>query len=129
VYSAEVVAKHKVCGRAIVIKGAISFLGDVDPERCAIATHGKSLRGSIIAVEKFRGSTVGAYVIMALKKRGCELVGIVCSKPDPVVVAGCVLAEIPLAYGVPTEFFDRVSDGKVVCIDPVGKVIICGEEF
>jgi predicted aconitase with swiveling domain len=90
-----------------------------------LVEEGRSLRGAIVVVKRFRGSTVGAYVLLAARRRGCNIVGIVCQKPDPVVIAGCVLAGIPIAYAIPEEFFDLVRDGVLLCIDPKRGVEIC----
>ncbi len=85
-------------GEALVVRRSISFLGDVDPETGSLKELGISVAGKVLIAEGFRGSTVGSYVLYALRKRGRAPLAVVMKRLDPVVVAGCVLSSIPIAY-------------------------------
>jgi len=53
-----------------------------------------------------RGSTVGSYVLYSLSRRGLAPKCILSIKPDTITLVGCIIAEIPLAYGFPEEILD-----------------------
>ena len=88
-------------GRAIVTSQPISFFGGVDPEKGTIIERGhelegKKVTGKILVFPRGKGSTVGSYVIYAMKKRGTAPAAIVNIETEPIIAAGCVLANIPL---------------------------------
>jgi len=87
---------------------SISFYGDVDPATGRLA-DGRLITGKILIARKSRGSTVGPYIMYSLKKRGREPSAILVGVADPIIVAGSVIAGIPLIHGLPREFFDEVS--------------------
>ena len=79
----------------------ISFFGGVDPEKGTIIERGheleeKKVTGKILVFPRGKGSTVGSYVIYAMKKRGTAPAAIVNIETEPIIAAGCVLANIPL---------------------------------
>jgi predicted aconitase with swiveling domain len=63
----------KVVGEALVTGDDISFYGGCDPETGEIIEkghhlEGKSISGKILVFPSGKGSTVGSYVLYALKK-------------------------------------------------------------
>lgn len=94
-------------GRLLVLHEPISFYGDVDPETGRYV-DGRSVAGRIIVAPAARGSTVGAYILYALWKHGLAPAGIIVGVVDPVLVAGAVLTNTPLAQGV----LEGVVDGE-----------------
>lgn len=106
----------------------ISFLGDVDRGRGVIVSSdsgctGCDIRGKILVVEKFRGSTVGAYVLYSMCRRGVGPRAIVCIDPDPVIVAGAALCGIPIVYGLPKHFLQLISTGDTIRIEKRGAAV------
>lgn len=99
-------------GEAIVTK-PLSPLGDIDPETGCIKENSKvvNIKGKILIMERMKGSTVGSYVLYALGRRGTAPKAIVVRYADPVLIAGCVLGNITLAYGVEQDFFKYVRTG------------------
>ena len=103
------------CGRALVgeegelVEGEVvkvdhhlSFLGEVDP-KAGTLYDGRSIKGRILVIKGVRGSTVGSYVIYALRYYDNAPRAIVVEgEADPIVVAGCVMARVPLV--------DKVGD-------------------
>jgi len=93
------------CGRALVIEklgrakivrfeGRISFLGDVNPKEGKLL-DGRSIAGKILVAKGPKGSTVGAYVIYALKYYSNEPLAILFEEEtDPIVVSGSVVANV-----------------------------------
>ncbi len=113
-------------GEAVVVRGAISFYGDVDPAR-GLLRDGRSLAGKVLVAERSRGSTVGSYVIMGLRYSGRAPAAILMVEAEPIVVAGAVLAGVPLVDRLPAEILDRVRDGWIIEVDEQGKVVAEGE--
>jgi len=119
--------KVKVFGLTSMVKGELllypfplSFLGDVDPNTGRIAVKGfdRSLKGKILLIPEGKGSSVGAYVLFALKKRGNSPLAVVTCKPDITIASGCIVAEIPYAYGIPENELDKLSSYKYALLDP-----------
>ena len=100
-------------GKAEVVKvnDRISFLGEVDPKEGKLY-DGRSLKGKVLIAKGARGSTVGAYVIYALKYYSNAPLAVLFEEDtDPIVVSGCVMAGITHGdnFG-PLDF----EDGDVV---------------
>ena len=114
----------RASGPAVVLE-AVSFYGDVDP-RTGTLLDGRSLRGKVLLAERPRGSTVGSYVMYALRANGVSPAAIVMSRVDPIIVAGAVLASIPLVSGVPPQQLRLVKDGALVELPGDGTVIVHG---
>ncbi|MGC9112358.1 aconitase X swivel domain-containing protein [Acidilobus sp.] len=120
----ELRGRQLVPGRAIgraVVMDALSFYGDVDPYTGRTA-DGRSVASRVIVARRPRGSTVGSYVIYALKANGVAPAAIVMSRVDPIIVAGCVLAGIPLVDSIPEDQLSEVRDGDLVELDGSGVV-------
>ena len=112
-------------GEAVVVRGPISFYGDVDPERGTLR-DGRSIAGRVLVAERSRGSTVGSYVILGLRYNRVAPAAIVMGEAEPIVVAGAVLAGIPLVDRVPRELLEAARDGAVVEVRRDGRVVVDG---
>ena len=112
--------KTKCCGR-LLIKGEegvgevvyvdrkISFLGDVDPVKGKLI-DGREIRRKVLVAKGVGGSTVGAYVIYALRYyNNAPLAIVVMESADPIVVSGCVMANITLIDNFKCEVKDGVK--------------------
>ncbi len=102
--------KGKVVGEALVTGDDISFYGGCDPETGEIVEkghhlEGKSVSGKILVFPSGKGSTVGSYVLYALKKAEKAPLAIVNKIMDPVVAVGCIISEIPAV--------DQIDIGKI----------------
>lgn len=88
-------------GLALVSRKPISFLGGVDPNSGLIIERDHDLKsecmkGRILCFPSGHGSTVGSYVLYSLAKKGLGPKAIINQTADPVVVAGAIIAEIPM---------------------------------
>ena len=102
--------KGKVTGEALVTGDDISFYGGCDPETGEIVEkghnlEGKSVSGKILVFPSGKGSTVGSYVLYALKKADKAPLAIVNKVMDPVIAVGCIISEIPAV--------DQIDIGKI----------------
>ncbi|MDM7274555.1 MAG: DUF126 domain-containing protein [Thermoprotei archaeon] len=103
---------------------SISFYGDVDPESGRLY-DGRSVSGRVIVAEKSRGSTVGPYVLYALRERGLAPKAILLvSRSDPVLVAGAVLSSVVLVDSLPRGALEVLRDNVLVRVYRDGGVVI-----
>ncbi len=98
-------------GQLLVLDVPLSFYGDIDPETGRLY-DGRNVAGKIIIAPSSRGSTVGPYVAYALSKRGLKPAGVIVetNPPDPILVASCVIADIPLATNLKREERKKLND-------------------
>jgi len=92
-------------GELIVSQRPLSFLGGVDPETGIVTDaesdiKGQSIAGKILAFPRGKGSTVGSYVIYALKKNGKAPKAIIVGEAETIVATGAIIANIPMVDGI-----------------------------
>ena len=117
--------KGKIEGEALVTKDDISFFGGCDPETGEIVEknhelEGESISGKILVFPTGKGSTVGSYVLYALKKAGKAPLAIVNESTDPVVAVGCIISEIPAVDQIDTK---KIETGQKVEVDADNGVV------
>lgn len=96
------------CGELVVINERISFYGEVDPVKGIHKPSGKVIVNKILFFPGTRGSTVGSYIIYGLKKNNTAPQCIIVEKAEPILVAGCVISNIPLFTLMDYSFNDIV---------------------
>ncbi|WP_148882395.1 DUF126 domain-containing protein [Thermococcus aciditolerans] len=109
----------KAEGELIVSRKALSFLGGVDPETGIVTDaesdiRGQSIAGKILAFPRGKGSTVGSYVIYALKKSGKAPKAIIVGEAETIVATGAIIAGIPMVDGIDVS---RLRSGERVKVD------------
>ena len=67
------------------------------------ALDGRVLAGAVLVCPTGKGSSSGSYILLNLAQRGLAPAAIVVSQADAVLVAGAVMAEIPLISGLSEE--------------------------
>jgi len=117
--------KGKVVGEALVTGDDISFYGGCDPETGEIVEkdhhlEGKSVSGKILVFPSGKGSTVGSYVLYALKKADKAPLAIVNKLMDPVVAVGCIISEIPAVDQIDIE---KIKNGQKIEVDADNGVV------
>jgi predicted aconitase with swiveling domain len=95
------VSKGTGRGALLISPAPISFLSGVDPESGVIVETGHPLKGESVAgrvlVFPFgKGSTVGSYVLYALRRNGVAPAGIVNAEAEPIITVGAIIAGIPM---------------------------------
>lgn len=96
----------------------ISPLGDIDPKTGKIIDKQSNIWGEVVSdkilvAPYFRGSTVGSYVLFALSKYTVSPKAIIVGRVDPMLVAGCVLGNIPL---VELADYDEIPSNATVLL-------------
>ncbi|RLE50728.1 MAG: hypothetical protein DRJ31_00085 [Candidatus Methanomethylicota archaeon] len=119
VYRGRALVKGFAAGEVLISKEPISFFGDVDPDSGVIVKKGHELRGLSLSGKIFVfpygiGSTVGSYIIYRLSKKGAAPSAIVNVQSEPIIVAGCVLAKIPLMDRLEVNPLEVLRSGYLV---------------
>ena len=109
----------KAEGELVVSQKPLSFLGGIDPETGIVTDaesdiRGQSIAGKILAFPRGKGSTVGSYVIYALKKNGKAPKAIIVGEAETIVATGAIIAGIPMVDGVDVS---KLRSGKRVTVN------------
>jgi len=99
VYRSEVkqIVPGPCSGEVVLVDSYISFFGEVNPEQGCLSTlENRCFRGKVLVFRGTRGSTVAPYIIYALRKSNAAPACIIVAEAEPMLIAGCVIAEIPL---------------------------------
>ena len=109
----------KAEGELIVSQKPLSFLGGVDPETGIVTDaesdiRGESIAGKILAFPRGKGSTVGSYIIYALKKNGKAPKAIIVGEAETIVATGAIIAGIPMVDGIDIS---KLKSGAKVMVD------------
>ncbi len=97
----RVISKGYAEGEVVVSRRKFSFLGDVDVESGVVVANDSDIEGESIANKIFvfpygRGSTVGTYVLLRMKKKGTAPKAIINIETEPIIAVGAIIAGIPL---------------------------------
>jgi predicted aconitase with swiveling domain len=108
-------------GALLVSPEPISFLSGVNPESGQIVESGHPLRGQSIMGKVFafrhgKGSTVGSYILYALKQNGKAPAAIINEEAEPIVAVGAILAGIPMVDRPEVPIL-RMRSGTMVTVD------------
>ncbi|MEM0000053.1 MAG: DUF126 domain-containing protein [Desulfurococcaceae archaeon] len=103
-------------GSLLILDRHISFFGEVDPETGCLKEGDIDIciDGKVLAFRGSRGSTVGPYVLYALKKNAKAPLCMLVEEVEPMLVAGCVLGDIPLYVVEPFSVLSGIPDGAHV---------------
>jgi predicted aconitase with swiveling domain len=116
-------------GDALVSRGPLSFYGGVDPKTGVVIEkghelEGKCVKGKVLVFPHGKGSTVGSYVIYALKSNGVAPAAIVNEETETIVATGVILADIPCVDRVDVEL---IRTGDWVVVDANRGIVLVGE--
>ncbi|MFX1367546.1 MAG: DUF126 domain-containing protein [Promethearchaeota archaeon] len=111
--------KGKAAGEALVTNVDLSFYGGVDPETGEVVEkdhplEGKSVSGKVLVMPSGKGSTVGSYVLYALKKAEKAPIAIINIETDPVIAVGSIISEIPTVDRIE---IDKIETGQKLEVD------------
>lgn len=123
----RVISRGEAGGEVIVSHRNFSFLGDVDMNTGIVVAddsdiQGESISGKVFVFPYGRGSTVGSYSLLTMKKNGVAPKAIINLESDAVIAVGAIISSLPLVDKLeenPLEVFksgDRVkiSDDEVI---------------
>jgi uncharacterized protein len=116
-------------GEILVSSEAISFLSGVDPETGVIIEsghplEGKSIGGKVLAFPYGKGSTVGSYIIYALRRNGKAPGAIINTEAETIIAVGAIIADIPMV-DKPEKPISEIPEGSVVTVNgDTGEIIV-----
>ena len=128
-FNVKFIVEGECEGEVTVIEEPVSPLGEINASEGTVRKGSREyfIKDKILVYPYTIGSTVGSYVIYSLKYYGKNPKAIVVLKPDPILIAGCVLADIPLAQ-VYSEDFIRIAKqyrhAKLECKGVYGRIIL-----
>ncbi len=113
------ISKSLAEGEVVKSEQAISFLGGVDPKTGIVldkesSAHGKSIKNKIFVFPRGKGSTVGSYVILQLKKNGVAPLAIINEDAETIVAVGAIISRIPMIDKIDIS---KLKDGMRVKVD------------
>jgi len=109
-------------GIALVSKDAISFLGGIDPKTGMVveaghAIEGKCVAGRVLIFPRGKGSTVGSYVMLQLKKNGVAPAAIINAEAEPIIAVGAIISKIPMVDKLEKGALFALKDGMELQVD------------
>ncbi|MDD3406821.1 MAG: DUF126 domain-containing protein [Methanomicrobium sp.] len=125
------ISKGKGKGALLKSSAPISFLSGVDPDTGIVVEEGHPLRGESIAGKVLafpfgKGSTVGSYVIYALKRNDKAPCAIINEEAETIIAVGAIIADIPMV-DKPSEKISDINNGTIVCVDGDSGIILIEE--
>ncbi len=128
IIKARSISEGKGKGEVIILKEPFGFYGNIDPKTGVIIEKGNPIKGQCIKNKVFvfsngKGSTVGSYVIYALKKNRVSPAAIINIETETIVATGVILAEIPCVDKPELDIFKFLKDGDIVEVDADKKEI------
>jgi predicted aconitase with swiveling domain/8-oxo-dGTP pyrophosphatase MutT (NUDIX family) len=91
-------------GRVLLLDKPFSFLGGVDVRTGDLSKgsggEGGNVKGRVFVFPNGRGSTVGSYTILQMKREGTLPAAIVNTKAETIVATGAVMANLPMVDSV-----------------------------
>jgi predicted aconitase with swiveling domain len=93
------ISKGQGKGGVLLSEAAVSFLGGVNPATGMLTEpplNGRSVKDAIFAFPRGKGSTVGSYVLLEMKRNDTLPAAMINSTAEPIVATGAVMAKVPL---------------------------------
>jgi predicted aconitase with swiveling domain len=120
-FKARGISQGTGAGELLVSPAPISFLSGVDPETGTIVEkghplEGRCIAGMVLAFDHGKGSTVGSYVLYALKRNGKAPAAIINTRADPIIAVGAIIGNIPMV-DQPEVAISRLRPGTRVVVD------------
>lgn len=121
-------------GEALVSRTPIAFNLGVDERTGVVVEKGhelesRSVAGKILLFPGGKGSTASSFSLLQLAARDLAPRALVNVQTDAIVVAGAVLAKIPLVHRCAPDILQTVKTGDPVRVDgSAGTVTILGDD-
>jgi predicted aconitase with swiveling domain len=118
---ARAISKGTGRGELLISIEPISFLSGVNPANGVIVEsghplNGQRITGKVLAFSHGKGSTVGSYILYALKMNGQAPAAIINEEAEPVVALGAIMAGIPMVDHMVVPL-GRLKNGTMVTVN------------
>lgn len=91
-------------GEVLLLERPFSFLGGVDVKTGLLSkgsgAEGKEVKGKVFVFPNGRGSTVGSYTLLQMKREGTLPSAIINQKAETIVATGAVMSSVPVVDSV-----------------------------
>jgi predicted aconitase with swiveling domain len=109
-------------GKVLLSKEPLSFLGGVDAKTGIVLEkghplEGKCVAGRVLVFPRGKGSTVGSYVMLGLKKNGVAPAAIINLEAETIIAVGAIISEIPMVDKPERDIFELLGEGVEVEVD------------
>lgn len=109
-------------GKVLLSSEAISFFGGVDPKTGIVIDKsnplfGKCISGTVLAFPRGKGSTVGSFVMLQLKKNGVAPAAIINEEAEPIIAVGAIISKIPMLDKLKGDAYSKLKDGMAATVD------------
>lgn len=127
---ARPISRGIVSGKVLISSEPIGFLGGVDPKTGNVIEKGhpligKCIAGKILIFPNGKGSTVGSYVMLQLKKNGLAPAAIINISAEPIIAVGAIISKIPMVDQPEKVITKLLKNGQNVTVDgEKGEIII-----
>ncbi|MCX5793985.1 MAG: DUF126 domain-containing protein [Elusimicrobia bacterium] len=103
-------------GKVLKSDAPLGLFGHLDPKTGVYreAGHpldGKCVKGRILVFPRAKGSTVGSYILYALRKTGKAPAAMILSECDTIVAVGAIIGSIPTVDSIDLS---ALKDGAMV---------------
>ena len=125
----RIISKGKAKAEVLLSKDPISFLGGVDPKTGIIIEkdhplEGQSISNKILIFPRGKGSTVGSYVMLQLKKNKKAPAGIITLEAEAIISVGAIISEIPMMDKLEKDPFEIFKNNQIIELDAEkGKIL------
>jgi len=109
-------------GEVLLSTDALSFLGNVDPKTGVVvdpshAIYGQCIKDKILVFPHGKGSTVGSYVMLQLKKNQVAPAAIINIEAEPIIAVGAIISKIPMLDKLEKDPYTTFKDGQKAEVD------------
>jgi predicted aconitase with swiveling domain len=92
-------------GKVLKSDVPLGLFGHLDPKtgvyrEAGHPLHGKCVKGRVLVFPRAKGSTVGSYILYALRKTGKAPAAMILSECDTIVAVGAIIGSIPTVDGI-----------------------------
>jgi predicted aconitase with swiveling domain len=126
IVKAKIIVEGNAESELVVIRHSVSLLGEFNPNQGIILSFGVKIdvKNKIILIPSIRGSTVGSYVLYAAKENNTAPSGIIALSPDPILITGAVISNIPLYQPLEKINLEEISKYKYAYLDQKNSSIV-----
>lgn len=127
--SGRTISRGKAGGKILLSCDPISFLGGIDPKTGIVienghALEGKCVSGTVLVFPHGKGSTVGSYVMLQLKKNGKAPAAIINLEAEPIIAVGAIISKIPMVDKLEMNPFEMLRDGMQAMVDAEKGIVV-----
>jgi len=119
----RVIFSGEGAGKVLKCDVPLGLFGHLDPKtgiyrEAGHPLDGECVKGRVLVFPRAKGSTVGSYILYALRKTGKAPAAMILSECDTIVAVGAIIGAIPTVDSIdlselPDGALVRVKDGEV----------------